>query len=168
MIMQKMITLLAAAGALAYTVAKVHLAVRGELGMPGFSAPVASYRTYDPFTGQLSNAAVGGVMTLLILALLARGLPRWLRWIVVGVNALGALMISIGVTTFALRAVGMAPGLGSPAEGPATRITLAVGTVWAVTWWAALRKPGRGTSATPRSTAPAAHQGSARQPAAAG
>lgn len=162
-----MITLLAAAGAIAYTIAKVHLAVRGELGMPGFSAPAESYRTYDPVTGQLSNAAVGGVMALLILALLAGGLPRWLRWIVVGVNALGALMISIGVTTFAFRAVGIAPGLGSPAEGAATWVTLAVGAVWSVTWWAALRKPGRGTSATPRRATPVVHPDSAPQSAAA-
>ena len=107
--------LLAAAGALAYAVAKVDLALRGELGMPGFTAPPESYRTYNPLTGQLSNAALALVLLVVIAGLLRPPQRPLLRHGLLGANVLGALAIGAGVIGFVLRATGIAPQLGTPA-----------------------------------------------------
>ncbi|MFE3460861.1 hypothetical protein ACFXKD_25240 [Nocardiopsis aegyptia] len=124
----------AAAGAAAYAASKVHLALRGELGMPGFPAPAEAYEVYDAVGGQLSNAAVGAVMVLLVLALLRPPARTLWRLPLLVANGAGALLVGAGVTTFAARATGLAPGLGEPAQGAAAWTSLAVGAVWAVAW----------------------------------
>ncbi|MCY9786371.1 hypothetical protein KIK06_20975 [Nocardiopsis sp. EMB25] len=126
--------LVAAGGAAAYAVSKVELALSGRLGMPGFPAPQESYATYDPLTGQLSNAAVGAVLVVLILGLLRPPVGTFWRWALVLTNAVGAAMVGAGVLTFGARATGLLPGLGAPADGVAAWAALAVGAVWVVAW----------------------------------
>ena len=145
--------LLAAAGALAYAVAKVDLALRGELGMPGFTAPPESYRAYDPFTGQLSNAVLGLVLVAVIAGLLRPPNRLLLRRGLLGANVLGALAIGAGVIGFLLRATGVAPQLGTPAEGVATWVTLLVGALWICAWAVAIVTTAR--SRRPAHEAPA-------------
>ncbi|RKS06326.1 hypothetical protein DFP74_1954 [Nocardiopsis sp. Huas11] len=126
--------LVAAGGAAAYALSKVHLALRGELGMPGFPAPPEAYEVYEPVSGQLSNAAMGAVMVLFVLALLRPPAGRLWRRPLLVVNGAGALLIGVGVLMFAARATGLSPGLGEPAQGAAAWTSLAVGAVWAVAW----------------------------------
>lgn len=126
--------LVAAAGAVAYAVSKVDLALRGELGMPGFPAPPEAYEVYDAVGGQLSNAAMGAAMVLLVLALLRPPSRALWRLPLLIVNGAGALLIGAGVVTFAARATGLAPALGEPAQGAAAWTSLAVGAVWTAAW----------------------------------
>jgi hypothetical protein len=126
--------LVAAAGAAAYAVSKVHLALRGELGMPGFPAPPEAYASYDAVSGQLANAAVGAAMVLLVLALLRPPIGALWRRSLLAVNAAGALLVGVGVATFTVRATGLAPAPGEPAGVPAAWTALAVGAVWVAAW----------------------------------
>lgn len=138
MTLRPLATLIATAGALAYAIAKLDLARRGELGMPGFTAPADSYQTYDPVSGQLSNTAVGVIIAVVIMILLRLPQKRPIRWVIIGINIVSALMITAGVIGFLLRATGVAPQLGTPAEGPATWLTLLIGAVWVVSWSVAI------------------------------
>lgn len=126
--------LVAAGGALAYSISKIDLALRGELGLPGFTAPAASYRTHDAFTGQLANAGLGLAMAVGIL-LLAVPKRRWLQIVLLVLNGAGALMIAVSTVLFAARALGIAPALGTPAEGVSTWLSVGVGLIWSVAWW---------------------------------
>ncbi|KOX11276.1 hypothetical protein [Nocardiopsis sp. NRRL B-16309] len=130
--------LLAAAGAAAYAVSKVHLALNGALGMPGFPAPPEAYDVHDPVGGQLANAAVGAVMVLFVLALLRPPARALWRVPLLVANGAGALLIAAGVVSFTARAAGLAPGLGEPAQGVAAWTSLAVGAVWAAAWLTAV------------------------------
>ncbi|MGH8876082.1 MAG: hypothetical protein ACRD0P_01860 [Stackebrandtia sp.] len=131
---QAIAVIVAGCGALAYTVSKVDLALRGELGLPGFPAPAASYEIYEPVSGQLSNAAVGLAMVLVVAALLRPPAKRWLRRGLLAANWLGAVAIAIMVVSFTCRATGLTPAIGEPAIGPSTWIALAVGAVWTAAW----------------------------------
>lgn len=126
---------LACGGALAYTISKIDLAMRDQIGMPGFPAPPASYEAIpNVAAAQLGNAALGLVLVALTASLLRppnRTIPRRL---LLGANWLGVAMIGAGVTGFTLRATGLAPALGEPAQGPAAWVSLAVGAVWTVSW----------------------------------
>ncbi|MFI6575689.1 hypothetical protein ACIBFB_07790 [Nocardiopsis sp. NPDC050513] len=145
--------LVAAGGAAAYAVSKVDLALRGRLGMPGFPAPPESYATHDALGGQLANAAVGAVLVVLTLALLRQPSGALGRWALLLVNGAGALMVGVGVVTFAARAAGVAPG--APAGGVAAWTTLAVGAVWTVAWAVAVRGAAvRAPSGRPHRPAP--------------
>lgn len=145
--------LLAGVGALSYAVAKVDLALRGELGMPGFTAPPESYRLYDPFTGQLSNAVLGLVLAVVIAGLLRPPSSLLLRRGLLVANVLGVLAIGAGVLGFLLRATGIATQLGTPAEGVATWVTLFVGGIWICAWAVAIVTTAR--SRRPARSAPA-------------
>lgn len=140
-------TLVACVGGVAYTVGKIDLAIRGELGMPGFPAPESSYGIYDPVSGQLSNAAMGVVMIVVAAWLLKLPRNKPLRMAVLTVNWLGAAMIAAGFVGFTLRATGVAPALGAPATGYAAWVALGVAAVWAVAWatatWEAQRRTQR-------------------------
>lgn len=137
-------TALACCGALAYAIGKVEMALRGEVGMQGFPAPPEAYEQIpDPTGAQLGNAAMGFVLVV-VTALLFRPPRRvWPRRAVLTVNWLGVAMIAAGVGGFTLRATGMAPGLGAPAVGASTWITLAIGAVWVLGWVAACVGAGR-------------------------
>lgn len=129
------VTTLACAGAAAYTISKIDLAVRGEIGMPGFPAPQQSYEQItDPAAAQLGNAGLGLVLVLLTAALLRPPANTVVRRLLLGANWLGIAMVGTGVAGFTLRAAGVAPGLGEPAEGAAAWVALAVGAVWTVSW----------------------------------
>ncbi|MFD0559339.1 hypothetical protein ACFQ3B_20100 [Stackebrandtia endophytica] len=138
----------AAAGAVAYSVSKVDLAFRGELGMPGFPAPRAAYDSYEPFSGQLSNAAMGVLLVLLILALARLPTNRWARRALLIGNGVAVTVIGLGVAGFAVRATGAVPWLGAPADGAAAWIALAVGALWTVAWSVAIRRAARSRSAS--------------------
>jgi len=142
-------TVIAAVGAAAYSVSKVDLALRGELGMPGFPAPAASYDSYEPFAGQLSNAAMGALLVLLIVALLRLPGARWGRRVLLLGNGIGVVMIGAGVLGFTARATGVIPSLGAPAENAAAWVALTVGAVWTVAWMAAIRGAARSTRPQP-------------------
>lgn len=133
----------AVAGAAAYTIAKVDLALRAELGMPGFPAPPDAYSGYDPVLGQLSNAVMGLVMMVLIGALARPPHRRRSRRILLALNAVALGTAAVMVVVFTLRAAGAAPGLGAPAVGPVTWLTLAVGAGWVVAWLSALVRASR-------------------------
>lgn len=131
----------AAAGAVAYGVSKVELALAGRLGLPGFPAPAESYqRVADVAAAQLGNAAVGGVAALLALALL---LPvstrRWPRRVLLLVSWPAVLLPAAGAAGFAVRAAQLTDVLGPPppAQGPAW-LTVAALAVWAGAWAKAL------------------------------
>lgn len=145
--------LVAAAGAAGYTISKVDLALRGELGMPGFPASAASYADYEPVSGQLSNAAMGAAMVTLI-ALLARPpRRRWVRWGLFAANGVSAVLIGCAVMTFTARAAGLAPGLGAPAEGAGPWVVLAMGAIWVVAWMVAVVAASRSTRTIGRADA---------------
>jgi hypothetical protein len=78
----------AALFALEYVVAKVVMAARGELGVPGHPAPPEAYERFsgDVATAQLGNAAVGLVSLVIALALV----QRWGRRIPAAALAAGA------------------------------------------------------------------------------
>lgn len=138
--------MLAASGALAYTISKVDLAFRGELGLPGFTAPAASYLTHDAFSGQLGNAGLGLLMAGGILLLLAAPRRRWMRVGLLLLNGAGAAMIAVSTVLFGARALGVAPALGTPAEGISSWVSVGVGVLWSVAWWVAIvcgRRGGR-------------------------
>lgn len=150
----RLLTTLACAGAAAYTISKVHLAVRGEIGMPGFPAPPESYEQIaDPTGAQLGNAGLGVVLLLLTAALLRPPAHTVTRRLLLGANWLGILMVGAGVAGFTLRAAAVVPALGEPAEGPGAWVALAVGAVWTVSWVPAVlgargrRTPRRSTEA---------------------
>lgn len=136
--------LIAAGGALAYTISKIDLAIRAELGMPGFPAPPSSYVGFEDVTGaQLGNASVGLVAAALALVLLVpmrRGAPRILTHIV---NWAGFVMPAAGVVGFGIRALQLTDALGPVPPNPmAAALTLAVGALWATGWaFAILRHP---------------------------
>lgn len=145
-----MSVLIAAGGALAYTVAKVDLAIRGELGMPGFPAPASAYDSYDPVSGQLSNAATGLAMVVLIAWLGRPPRRRPLRITVLALSWIGAAVVGAGVAGFVLRAAGIAPALGAPAASAGAWVALAVGAVWVAAWvTATLGATRRGAVARP-------------------
>lgn len=135
--LHRICVLTATGGALAYTVAKVDLAIRGELGMPGFPAPASAYDSYEPVSGQLSNAATGLAMAVLIAWLARPPRRRWLRIVVLTLSWLGVAVVGSGVAGFVLRATGIAPVLGAPADSAAAWVALAVGALWAAAWTAA-------------------------------
>ncbi|MFH9726755.1 hypothetical protein ACH4M4_27885 [Streptomyces sp. NPDC017254] len=133
---RRVAALTASAGALAYTVSKVDLALRGELGMPGFPAPPEAYAEVgDVMLAQSGNAGLGLAMALVALLLLRPLRHRYVRWGVLGVSWAGIAMIAAGVVGFGARAAGVAPSLGAqpPVAGPAL-VALAVGAVWVVAW----------------------------------
>ncbi|MCG5215594.1 hypothetical protein [Streptosporangium sp. KLBMP 9127] len=135
--MKRQAALVACGGALAYTVSKVTLALRQELGIHGFPAPPESYvpwQSADIAAAQFGNAGVGLVAALLAL-LLARsaGYGR-LRVVVLAVSWIGVVAIGAGVAGFALRAFGVAPSLGPPAADWTTYAALAVGFGWVGAW----------------------------------
>lgn len=135
---------IACGGALAYTVSKVDLAMREEVGMPGFPAPPSSYETIpDPMAAQLGNAAMGLVLLAVTAGLLRPPRRTVARRILLGANWLGVAMIAVGVAGFTLRATGLAPGLGEPAVGATTWIALTVGAVWTVAWALGVHGAGR-------------------------
>ena len=124
--------LLAATGAVAYTVSKIDLAFRGELGMPGFPASAQAYEMYDPVTGQSFNAAAGAVTVILVLSLARLPSTGWFRWLLLAANAVGAVVVGVAVVSFTARAV------GASVSGYAAWTALAVGAVWAVSWGVAV------------------------------
>ncbi|MGW6985683.1 hypothetical protein ACWGE1_40535 [Streptomyces sp. NPDC054932] len=128
--------LTACAGALAYTVSKVHLARDGELGMPGFPAPPEAYaQVTDVTAAQLGNAGLGLLMAVVALLLIRPPAARWARRCLLTVSWLGIVMVGAGVIGFAARAAGLAPGLGDAPPHPATAVAaLAVGAVWVAGW----------------------------------
>jgi hypothetical protein len=148
---QRTAALTATAGALAYTVSKVRLALDGEIGMPGFPAPPEAYETVPDVTAaQLGNAGLGLAMALVTLALLRPPAAALPRRALLAVSWAGSAMIAAGVAGFAARATGLAPGLGPTPPHPVTAAAaLAVGAVWAVAWVVAAvgaveRRPGGG------------------------
>ncbi|GAA4895203.1 hypothetical protein LX16_1558 [Stackebrandtia albiflava] len=148
---------IAAAGALVYAGSKVELALRGELGMPGFPAPAQSYASYDPVGGQLGNAVVGVLLAGLILLL--PWLPRsgwWRRSVLLG-NGLALAVVAVGVATFAARASGVAPVLGDPPVSAAGWWAVSVGVVWVAGWAVALRLARRHPGRSVRDISPARH-----------
>ncbi|MFF5125630.1 hypothetical protein ACFY41_01635 [Streptomyces syringium] len=133
---QRISALTACAGALAYAVSKVDLALKEELGMPGFPAPAESYeRVGDVTTAQLGNAGLGLFMALIALLLLRPRANPFMRWGTALVSWAGIAMVGAGVIGFGARAAGVAPALGAPPPeaGPAIA-ALAVGAVWVVAW----------------------------------
>ncbi|SDC10117.1 hypothetical protein [Actinokineospora iranica] len=115
----------AAGCALAYTAAKVDLALRGELGLPGFPTSAETTRDFEGSIAlaQWGNAAVGLAVAALAITLThpRGGLPlRLASWV-------GATLIGAGVAGFALRAITDPPA-------PAGWATLAVGALWVASW----------------------------------
>ncbi|MEU9126193.1 hypothetical protein AB0C96_41400 [Streptomyces sp. NPDC048506] len=158
----------ACAGALAYTVSKVELALKGELGMPGFPAPPKSYVGFGDVTAaQLGNAGLGLSMAVIALLLLRPIANPFFRWGTVVVSWVGIAMVGAGVVGFGARAMGVAPSLGAPPPeaGPAMAALL-VGAVWAAGWSVAavgatrgrarLRTGGERSATSSRSAASAA------------
>ncbi|MFG2874753.1 hypothetical protein ACGFYU_07040 [Streptomyces sp. NPDC048337] len=141
--------LVACAGALAYTVGKIDLARKGEIGMPGFPAPPEAYAGIaDVQAAQLGNAGLGLLMAVTALLLLRLPAARFLRWGAVAVSWAGILMVGAGVIGFAARATGLAPSLGAVPPDMATAVVaLAVGALWVAAWSVAtvgaMRAPGR-------------------------
>ncbi|MFD3717490.1 hypothetical protein [Streptomyces sp. NPDC058674] len=123
-------------GALAYTVSKVDLASEGELGMPGFPAPVEAYAAVtDVETAQLANAALGLLMAVVALLLVRLPRTRLVRWPALVVSWAGIAMVGAGVLGFGARAAGLAPSLGArPPHMPTALAALLVGAVWATAW----------------------------------
>ena len=121
------------AGAAAYTICKIDLAARGELGMPGFPAPADSYQQYDPVSGQISNALVGFGMLLLIGWLGWPPRRAWLRRGLLTVSWTGVALVASGLAGFTLRATDIVPrsGVGTT---PVAWVTLAVGAAWVASW----------------------------------
>ncbi|MER7520780.1 hypothetical protein [Streptomyces sp. NPDC126499] len=128
--------LTACAGALAYTVSKVDLARDGELGMPGFPAPVDAYAgVTDVTTAQLANAALGLLMALVAVLLIRLPRTPFVRLPVLAVSWAGIAMVGAGVLGFGARAAGLAPALGPvPPHPPTALAALLVGAVWATAW----------------------------------
>ncbi|MEU8433826.1 hypothetical protein AB0F18_13040 [Streptomyces sp. NPDC029216] len=128
--------LTACLGALAYTVSKVDLARKGELGMPGFPAPTGAYAAVaDVETAQLANAALGLLMA--VVALLLLRLPRnpFVRWPALVVSWAGIAMVGAGVLGFGARAAGLAPSLGeTPPHMLPALAALLVGGLWVTAW----------------------------------
>ncbi|MDQ8708313.1 hypothetical protein RCO28_38525 [Streptomyces sp. LHD-70] len=135
-------------GALAYTVAKVDLARRGEVGMPGFPAPLgAADRVGDVAAAQLGNAGLGFGMAVVAVALLRPVANPVLRWGAIGVSWLGIAAVGAGVVGFGARAVGMAPALGAPPSHLVPAVAaLLVGAVWVGAWGVATVGAMRGAS----------------------
>ncbi|MFC9292846.1 hypothetical protein ACFTWH_29945 [Streptomyces sp. NPDC057011] len=133
---QRIAALTACAGALAYTVSKVDLARKGELGMPGFPAPPEAYAGIaDVQAAQLGNAGLGLLMAVTALLLLGPSAPRFLRWGAVAVSWAGIVMVGAGVVGFGARAAGVAPSLGAVPPDTATAVVaLAVGALWVAGW----------------------------------
>ncbi|HZE37686.1 MAG TPA: hypothetical protein VE172_02645 [Stackebrandtia sp.] len=125
-----LVTVASCGGALLYALTKIDLAVRGELGMPGFPAPAADYRVYDATSGQLSNAVMGLVFAGVVAALLRPPARRPLAWVLIGLSGVGAAFIGAGFVGFGLRAAGL---FGAPTT-PAAWVTVAVGLAWCAVW----------------------------------
>ncbi|MEU2395660.1 hypothetical protein [Streptomyces sp. NPDC007369] len=133
-------------GALAYTVSKVDLARKGELGMPGFPAPADAHAAVpDVGTAQLANAALGLLMAAVALVLVRPPRTRLVRLPVLAASWVGIAMVGAGVLGFGARAAGLAPGLGAapPRMLPAVAALL-VGAVWVAAWTIAAISAARG------------------------
>ncbi|MGW1373543.1 hypothetical protein ACWD6P_04590 [Streptomyces sp. NPDC002446] len=154
---QRLSAVIACAGALAYTASKVDLALKGELGMPGFPAPSKSYVGFGDVTAaQLGNAGLGLAMAVVALLLLRPIANPFFRWGSVVVSWAGIAMVGAGVVGFGARAAGVAPFLGPPPPetGPAIA-ALSVGAVWVAGWTVATvgAMRGRGRLRTGRNIA---------------
>ncbi|WP_106584753.1 hypothetical protein [Murinocardiopsis flavida] len=131
---------------LVYTVGKVYMASRGEIGMPGRPAPPEAYADIaDPALAQLGNAALGLAAAGLALAAIlpaARGIPRP---VLLGALTIGAVFTVLGLTATLMHS----------APWPETVIT-AIGAFafTAVTVAAYRRAPGTATAAPPAARAP--------------
>ncbi|MGK5639091.1 hypothetical protein ACSNOK_12410 [Streptomyces sp. URMC 126] len=140
----------AGVGALAYTVAKVDLARKDELGMPGFPAPADAYAAVaDVGAAQLGNAALGLLMAVVALFLARPPRGRFVRWSLLAVSWAGIVMVGAGVVGFTARATGLAPGLGPTPPHPPTAFTaLLVGAAWVTAWTVATVTATRAPAAT--------------------
>ncbi len=127
--------LVACASSLAYGGMKVNMAMRGELGLPGFPAPASSYEGREGISGDEWALAGTGLMAALVALLpilpVARRLNRWLVAIPVWIAALSQ---AAGAGGFTLRAFRIMPDLGAGPQGPVTWIVLAVLDAGAIAW----------------------------------
>jgi hypothetical protein len=80
--------------ALEYAVAKIVMAARGELGLPGHPAPPEAYERFsgDVVAAQLGNAALGLLTAALALALV----QRWGRRVPTALLAAGSVVALAG------------------------------------------------------------------------
>lgn len=129
--------LVACASSLAYAGMKAVMAVRGELGLPGFPASASSYEGREGISGDEWALAGTGLMAAAV-ALLpilppAKRLNRWLVAIPVWFAALSQ---AAGAAGFTLRAFRIMPDLGVGPQGPVTWIVLAVLDAGAIAWLA--------------------------------
>lgn len=110
-----MVPLAACLAALGYTVAKGVLAARGELGLPGFPAPLRP--GVDPWNAQLGNAVLGVLGALLALA----ALRQWRRRVQITLAvalALAALLETVGAAVLVARTLRLTDSFAALPPGP--------------------------------------------------
>lgn len=129
--------LVAAAGALGYTASKVHLAIEGRLGLPGFPAPEGlGGAPEDIRWAQFGNAAIGLAAAGLALILLVPIRPRPARWSVYVVSWAALVLVGAGFVGFTGRVFGLVAG--RDVDQPAATITLLLAAGWPIAWATAL------------------------------
>lgn len=130
---------IATAGALAYVASKVHLALKGEIGITGFYVtPEANAALDNPSSAQWGNAAVGLLVAFLCLALVRPITSRPLRLVVHIGSWLGVAMIGLGFVGFTLRAAGVTSSTDWEPTNWVSYLSLAIGWVWVLAWIVAI------------------------------
>lgn len=122
---------------LIYSGMKVVMAIRGEIGLPGFPAKDASY--VGRSSADISRDEWGLVLTGLVAALVAlvtllpviRRVPRWIVAIAVWVAGLSQ---AAGAVTFTFRTLRILPDLGPGPQGWSTWVVLLILDVGAIAW----------------------------------
>ena len=137
----------ATVGALAYVATKVHLALKGELGIAGFNVkPEVSAAFDNPGAAQWGNAALGMVLVALCLALVQPVTSKPLRLTVHTASWLGVAMIASGLVGLTLRAAGITSSREWEPIGLTAYATLAIGWVWVFAWVVAIHRHRRTSS----------------------
>lgn len=99
---------MAAAGGLGYSASKVHLAIEGRLGLPGFPAPERLGGTaQDIRWAQFGNAVIGLAVAGLALILLVPIRPRAARWSGYLLSWAALVLVGAGLVGFTGRALGL-------------------------------------------------------------
>lgn len=122
--------------ALVYCVAKIDMAIKGEVGMPGFplADPQASRDLDRVWLRQAGNAAIGLGAAILALSTLGPILNHCLRLAIVVALWLGFAFIAAGAGGILLRTLGLADGLGDVPLTWSSAATNAVGIVLTCSW----------------------------------